>query len=66
MKLKKVKPIEINAKGEMVFNLAADTANADWLRAARLLKQGRIKEVEKLSKTPMYYLADDDEPKDQE
>ena len=55
MKLKKVEPTIRNKKGEIIgFNLAADEANHDWMRSARLLKQGKKAEVEKLSKKPMY------------
>lgn len=58
MKLKKAKPIIRNKKGEIIgFNLASDEANHDWMRAARLLKQGRKAEVERLSKQPMYKIV---------
>jgi hypothetical protein len=62
-KIKIVKPIELNADGEIVFNLSSDAANADWLRAARLLEQGKVIEFEKLSKTKMVYWEDDEENK---
>ncbi len=60
MKLKPVKPIEKDEEGNITFNLCADAANADWLRAARLLKQRKRKELEKLSNTKMYYVIDDE------
>lgn len=58
MKLKKAKAVEKLKSGEIIgFNLAADAANHDWMRAARLLKQGKKAEVEKLSKKPMYKIV---------
>lgn len=58
MKLKKVEPIIRNKSGEIIgFNLAADEANDDWIRSARLLKQGKKAEVERLSKRPMYTIV---------
>jgi len=54
MKQKKVKAVEKTKSGEIVFNLYADEADADWIRSARLLKQGKKSEVERLSKKPMY------------
>lgn len=36
-KFRKLEPVEIDPEtGEMIFNLNADAANADWIRAARL------------------------------
>ena len=61
LKLKKVKAIERNAKGEIVFNLSADAGNADWIRAARLKKAGKLDELKKLHDTPMYEIDDDDD-----
>lgn len=52
--MKKVKAIEI-INGVTVFNLAASEANDDWIRAARLLKEGKIKEFEEMDAKPMYY-----------
>lgn len=57
MKLKKLQAVEKLKSGETVFNLAADEANHDWIRSARLLKQGKKAEVEKLSKRPMYKIV---------
>ena len=53
---KRVKPIEKNKKGEIPFNLDSDAVNADWIRAARLLKEGKKEELNELLNTPMYKL----------
>lgn len=42
-------------KGERVFNLASDNANNDWIRSARLLREGRIDELRELESQPTYY-----------
>ena len=60
LKLKKVKPIIKHKDGSIEFNLAADAGNADWIRAARLKKAGKLEELQKLHDTPMYYLEDDE------
>jgi hypothetical protein len=52
--MKKVKAIEI-INGVTVFNLAASEANDDWIRAARLLKEGKIKEFEEMDAKSVYY-----------
>ncbi len=40
MKRKKVEPYIYNKKGEIIeFNLHADAANEDWIRAARLKRK---------------------------
>ena len=57
--MKRVKPIEKNKKGEIIYNLDSDAGNADWIRTARLLKAGKIEEAKKLFNTPMYKLEDD-------
>ena len=63
MKFKKmkIKPIEI-INGETCYNLAASAANDDWLRAARLLKEGKMEELQKLNEEPMYYYQDLEKP----
>ena len=67
MKLKKINPIIRNKKGEIIgLDFAADAANADWIRAARLLKEGKLEELEKLKNTPMYEVIDDDDEEDEE
>ena len=59
MKVKTVKPFDVTDDGEIEFNLAADAANDDWIRAARLLdkaKKGDKKAAEilkKLEETPV-------------
>ena len=58
MKLKKVEPTIRNKSGEIIgFNLASDEANHDWMHSARLLKQGKKAEVERLSNQPMYKIV---------
>ena len=58
-RLKKVE-LEIRDKdGNVIgFNLAASAANDDWLRAARLLKEGKTEEFRKLDSEPMFYRPD--------
>lgn len=57
-KLKKVQPVEID--GDTVTLRIADEANADWIRAARLLKKAKKGDkeagdkLEKLFNTPLY------------
>ncbi len=64
--MKKVEPIEYNKDGSIkVINLAADAGNADWIRTARLLKEGKTEEAKKLFNTPMYELDDGDKPNKQ-
>jgi len=53
--MKKVKTFT-KRNGEQVFNLASTSANNDWIRSARLLKRGMVKEVQKLDSEPTYYL----------
>jgi hypothetical protein len=52
--MKRVKTIEVK-DGETTFNLASTEANDDWIRAARMLKEGKLTELERMNKTPMYY-----------
>jgi len=58
--MKKIEPIEKDKNGNVIYNLAADEANADWLRAARLARATKSgdKEAAKKSKamenTPKY------------
>lgn len=63
-KLKRVKAIEIKkVKGleEITINLSADAANADWIRASRLLKEGKKEDLDELENTQMYYESDEEE-----
>jgi hypothetical protein len=53
MKTKKVIPIEIK-DGKAHFNLACDLANSDPIRAARLLEQGKNKELKEMEQTEVY------------
>ena len=62
--MKRVKPIEKNKNGEIIYNLASDAGNADWIRTARLLKAGKTEEAKKLFNTPMYYLTNDENDSD--
>ena len=57
MKLKKVKAIEV-INGEPVINLAADAANDDWIRAARLKREGREEELRKMENTEMHIIME--------
>ena len=57
-RLKRVKPIK-KSRGTVILNLASDAANADWIRAARLLKAGKLDELKKLLNTPIYYIEDE-------
>ena len=68
IKFKAVEPIEYDEDGNPTFNLAADAASDDWIRAARLKKQGRWKELKKLSETKMHrvIIDDDQDETDQE
>jgi hypothetical protein len=54
MAMKPIDPIEVDEEGNVVFNLSADAANADWIRAARLVEKGKTEELEELSTTPVY------------
>ena len=63
-KLKRVKAIEIKkVKGleEITINLSADAANADWIRASRVLKEGKKEDLDELENTQMYYESDEEE-----
>ncbi len=63
----KVKPVEWDKNGEPIFNLSADAANDDWIRAARLKRRAEEgdeearKELERLENTPMYRYRDREE-----
>jgi hypothetical protein len=60
-KKRKVKTIEETKSGEIIINLASTAANDDWIRAARLLKTGRKKELGKMHKQQMYNFKGDEE-----
>ena len=52
--LEEVPPVEKDEDGNIIINLAADAANADWIRAARKLKEGKEEEVKEMEKKKMY------------
>jgi hypothetical protein len=58
--IKEVKAIEI-IDGVLQFNTSASAANDDWLHAARLLKEGKTEEFDKLDNTKMYIVVPDTE-----
>ncbi|MGM0582926.1 MAG: hypothetical protein ACQETL_19775 [Bacteroidota bacterium] len=62
-KHKRVEAIEYDEDGNSIFNLGASAANDDWIRAARLKKQGKLEELKKMEETPMVYvdLENDDD-----
>lgn len=61
MKLIKISPFIKNQKGEIIgFNISADAANDDWIRAGRLKKEGKLKELEELENTEMFQINDDE------
>lgn len=64
MKLKKVSPFIRNKKGEVIgFNISADAANDDWIRAARLRKEGKLEKLEELENTEMYQIIEEKDKK---
>ena len=64
MAKKKVEPITYDKEGNMIINLSATEGGDDWLRAGRLLEQGRIEEYNEMMNAPMYILDDDVEDDD--
>ena len=59
-KMVKVEPIEYDSKGNIkCFNLGASAANDDWIRAARLKREGKEEEFKKMDETGMFYYEDD-------
>jgi hypothetical protein len=63
-KHKKVEAIEYDEEGNPIYNLGASAANDDWIRAARLKREGKLEELKKLEATPMVYVKLDDEKKE--
>ena len=68
MKRIKLNPI-YNEEGEIIgYNLNADAANDDWIRAARLKRKAdegdeeARKKLDELENSGMYEIEDDDEP----
>ena len=60
-KNKKVEAIEYDEEGNPIFNLGASAANDDWIRAARLKKEGKLEELKKMEETPMYRIVDEED-----
>jgi hypothetical protein len=60
---KRLKRVEFEIKdksGRVIgFNLAASEASDDWIRAGRLLNEGKLSELEAMDARPMYYRPDD-------
>lgn len=59
-KYKKVEAIEYDEEGNPIFNLGASAANDDWIRAARLKREGKLEELKELEETPMVYVELED------
>ncbi len=57
----KIPPVEYTKDGEMIINLACDGANADWIRAARKLREGKEGEVKEMEEEDTYRLKDNKE-----
>ena len=51
---KKLQPIVHREDGTILCYPDADEANADWLRARRLLVEGRTEELQEKLDTPMW------------
>jgi len=49
-----VNVIEINSNGVITINLSASASNDDWLRSAKLLKEGRNSKFKKIDNAHMY------------
>jgi len=45
-----VRAVDVDENGDTVFDLAADAANADWIRAARLRERADAGDEEALAK----------------
>lgn len=52
--LEEVPPVEKDENGNIIINLAANAANADWIRAARKIKEGKNEEVKEMEYKKMY------------
>lgn len=66
MKFKPVKAVDKDKNGNLVINLAANAADDDWLRAARLARRAEAgdgeaaKELKRLRETPMVQVVEDE------
>ncbi|MGM0566310.1 MAG: hypothetical protein ACQESX_06105 [Bacteroidota bacterium] len=65
-KHKKVEAIEYDENDNPTFNLGASAANDDWIRAARLKREGKHKKLKEMEETPMVYIEPDKEETDDE
>ena len=45
--------------GKLQINLSATASNDDWIRAARLLKEGKQEEFDKLDNEQMVYFTEE-------
>ena len=67
MKKKRVKAVEVDENGDYTFNLGADGANIDGIRAARLQRKAdagdaeAAAELRRLQAESTYELEEDDE-----
>jgi len=46
--------IEVKENNQIVFNAMSTEGNMDWIRAARLKKEKKIEEYNKIMNEPMY------------
>ena len=53
--MRKVKLLTIK-NGIVYFHLASNVASDDWICSARLSKEGKTEELQKLNEKSMYYL----------
>ena len=53
-KMKKVERITVDKEGNTIINLVANLADDDWIRAGRLLAQGKVEEYHRMQNTPLY------------
>jgi len=63
---KKVEAIEYDEESNPIFNLGASAANDDWIRAARLKREGKLEELKKKEESPMYRIVDEEDGDEQE
>jgi hypothetical protein len=51
-------PLTVDDDGAVVMHLDTGEANADWMRANRLLEAGKTKELEELDAKPMHTIQE--------
>lgn len=56
-----VNPVETTDEGKIRLNLAADELNDDWIRSARLLREGKKEEYAEKDGKSLYYDMEDEE-----